>query len=56
MVKVQFCVTVLQRKTLYGYKQHLRTSDVVSSMTDDHAKLMTFPEFSEASVKTRVFV
>jgi len=51
---VYFCV--FQKKTLYGYKRHFRTSDVITSVTDQQAKLMAFPEFSEASIKTRVFI
>jgi len=45
-----------QKKTLYGYKRHFRTSDVMMSVTDQQAKLMAFTAFSEASVKTRVFI
>jgi len=47
---------MFQRKTLYGYKRHFRTADVISSATDTHAKLMAFAEFNEASIKTRVCV
>jgi len=46
---------MFQKKTLYGYKRHFRSCDVMDSVTDREAKLMAFPQFSEASVKTRVF-
>jgi len=47
---------VFQRKVLYGYKRHFRTNDAMTSVTGQQAKLMAFAEFSEASIKTRVFI
>jgi len=41
---------------LYGFKRHFQANSIKDSVTEHHAKLMAFPEFSEASVKTRVLV
>jgi len=56
-------INVEQTKTLFGYKRHFKTADVNAADDDGVVSagrggvdlhLMTYDEFNEASVKTRV--